>query len=46
MERFRKWTKPFFKKDENISLEAFVMSKELLIKMICDGNPRGSLLYS
>ncbi len=27
----------FFKKDENISMEAFIMSKELLIKMICDG---------
>ena len=31
----------FFKKDENISLEAFVMSKELLIKMICDGIQEG-----
>lgn len=27
----------FFKKYENISMEAFIMSKELLIKMICDG---------
>lgn len=31
----------FFKKDENISLEAFVMKKELLIKMICDGIQEG-----
>lgn len=32
----------FFKKDENISLEAFIMSKELLIKMICDGIESGA----
>lgn len=31
----------FFRKDENISLEAFVLSKELLIKMICDGIQEG-----
>lgn len=31
----------FFKKDEKISLEAFVMSKELLIKMICDSIQEG-----
>lgn len=30
-----------FRKDENISLEAFVLSKELLIKMICDGIQEG-----
>lgn len=32
----------FFKRDENISLEAFVLSKELLIKMICDGIQEGA----
>lgn len=31
----------FFRKDENISLEAFILSKELLIKMICDGIQEG-----
>ena len=31
----------FFRKDENISMEAFVMKKELLIKMICDGIQEG-----
>lgn len=32
----------FFKRDENISLEAFVLSKELLLKMICDGIEAGA----
>lgn len=32
----------FFKKDENISLEIFVLKKELLIKLICDGIQNGA----
>lgn len=32
----------FFKKDENISMEAFVLKKELLIKLICDGIQDGA----
>ncbi len=32
----------FFKKDENISMETFIIKKELLIKLICDGIQDGA----